>query len=1195
MSSTTLQTLRDMLIVRATILTLTMAAFVPVLFPLPCLAAPRRAVGNQVPTPVANRSVHAIGRYPGSTFLEVAVGLPLKDNQGLQAFIDDIYNPASPNYKRYLTVEEFTERFGPTAADYSKVIDFLKSSGLTVTTTTPNRMVVDAAGSVSDFERVFQFTMRTYPHPSESREFRAPDVEPSVPADIPILDIMGLDDYMQPRRMDAKASPSDIVASITGSGPGGTWTSGDLRAAYAPGVNLNGAGQSIGLFELGVYSADDITQFEKASGLPNVPVVNITLNGVSGIWTPGYGGGEEALDVEMALAMAPGVSQILVYEGANPGDIMNRMATDNAAKQLSCSWGFLPAPSTLQQILMEYAAQGQSFLHSSGDGGAWTTRINAPGGNPYTTEVGGTDLVTTGPGGAWLSETAWRGSGGGVATDLPIPSWQTKVSMTANMGSTTSRNFPDVAIVGNATLFTIIDGRAAGTGGTSASAPLWAGFVALANQQAASATKRPVGFLNPTVYALGLGSDYLTDFHDITTGNNINDKSPNLYYAVPGYDLTTGWGTPAGQNLINGLVGDESASPGFGISALPYQINALQGSSAVTTISVSPYGAFSNAVSLTLTGLPAGVTASFSPSSTATTTMLTLNVAASVPARAYVGTVEASSGSMNQTTAIVLNVTAPVTPDFTISASPSIVNVLPGQAVQSTIAIRPAGTFSNPVTLSATGVPKGVTASFSPATASGSSTLILSASNQAGPGTYTIGISASSGNLKHSSTLGLLVRGSGRAPVAVDLSATYNVTGIASDGAPFPAGFVECCAYSADLLGSSVTVDQTVPFLFGPPGNGLAPVWNAIEDGSGPMTVRLPQGQFGSIELLAAARGNQQAQKFQINYAGNTSTTFTQSVSDWNTPQSYPGETSAASLAYTLVDSGAKVNRTAYLYNYSFNLDNCKNVSSLTLPANGNLETLAVTLVPGLSLCTTPAVLDVEVADGRSSIAQNTFVEIYGLNLAPPSVPAGGVDWSSAPEFAQGLLPRQLAGVSVTVDGKPAYVYYVSRGQVNVLTPLDSKTGSVPIVVTSGSSVSESFNVELAALAPAFALAGGTRYLASTHGNGTYVGPVSLGPAFLPAAPGEEIVLYGFGFGLPGGASLVAGSSRQTGNLPENPQVQIGGQTAQVDFAGLISPGLYQFNVVVPPTAASGDNAITAVYNKVPISTLGYISVQGSH
>src|SRR5262249_24482842 len=128
----------------------------------------------------------------------------------------------------------------------------------------------------------------------------------------------------------------------------------------------------------------------------------------------------------------------------------------------------------------EYAAQGQSFLHSSGDGGAWTTRINAPGGNPYTTEVGGTDLVTTGPGGAWLSETTWRGSGGGVDTDFPIPSWQTKVNMTANMGSTINRNLPDVAIVGNATLFTIIDGRAVSLGGTSASAPLWAGFVALA-------------------------------------------------------------------------------------------------------------------------------------------------------------------------------------------------------------------------------------------------------------------------------------------------------------------------------------------------------------------------------------------------------------------------------------------------------------------------------------------------------------------------------------------------------------------------------------------------------------------------------------------------------------------------------------------------------------------------------------------
>jgi subtilase family serine protease len=183
-------------------------------------AQDRRTLEDQIPKPVASRSVRALGRYPGSARVDVAIGLPLSDKQGLKAFIDALYDPAGPEYKRYLTPDQFTARFGASAADYQKVVDFVKSSGLTVTATTPNRMIVDVTGSVSDFERVFHFTMRTYPHPSEPRSFHAPDVEPSVPLEIPILDIMGLDDNMPPYRMGANSSPrANAQSDTTGSGP----------------------------------------------------------------------------------------------------------------------------------------------------------------------------------------------------------------------------------------------------------------------------------------------------------------------------------------------------------------------------------------------------------------------------------------------------------------------------------------------------------------------------------------------------------------------------------------------------------------------------------------------------------------------------------------------------------------------------------------------------------------------------------------------------------------------------------------------------------------------------------------------------------------------------------------------------------------------------------------------------------------
>lgn len=1155
-------------------------------------AQDRRILEAQIPLPVANGARRA-GRYSGAARLNVAIGLPLTDKEGLRAFIDALYDPSSPTYKSYLTPDQFTTRFGASTADYQKVVDFLKSSGLTVTATTPNRMIVDVTGLVSDFERVFQFKMRTYQHPSEPRQFHAPDVEPSVPLDIPILDIIGLDNYMPPRRMDAKAERADAVHSdITGSGPNGSFQAKDLRAAYVPGVTLTGTGQSIGLFEIGPYDPNDIAIFEQAVGLSNISIVNVLLDGVNGAYAPFYGDGEITLDIEMAMSLAPG-AQILVYEGTLFVDVINRMATDNAAKQMSSSWAFGGYPSTMEQILMEYAAQGQTFFECSLDNGAYppSAQIFAPIGDPYVTVVGGTSLVTTGPGGAWLSESAWKGSGGGFNSLYSIPSWQSPVSMVTNLGSTRYRNFPDVAMVGDTILFAVSGGRmSSGTGGTSASTPLWAAFLALANQQAAMNQKPSVGFLNPTLYALAQSSRYNLDLHDITVGNDTNAASPNQYYAVPGFDLTTGWGSPTGQNLMNDLTSGNAATPGFSLSVAPYQITVNPGGTGTTSVTLNSYGGFAGPVNLTVAGFPSGVTASFSPSSTASSSTLTLTVPASVAVGYYPATITATSGAAaKQTIAMNLTVLAPIMPDFTISASPSILDVAQGASLQSAITITPVGTFASPVSLSVTGAPQGVTASFSPASTAASSTLTLSVGSQVAAGIHILNIAASAGSLNHVSTIALVIPASATPPVPVDLSTSYNLTGISADGVPYLVGLSTCCSYSANLLGTSL-VSQNVPFVFGPASNGIAPPWNAISGGG--VTVPLPAGQFGSVRILAAAsNGNETALAFVATYSDKSTDTFTQNVSDWNTPRNYPGETTVATMAYSNQLSGGKVAGSTSLYSYPFTLDVCKTATSLMLPKSANLNTLAITMVPPATACTVTTIDSVNVVSGASNISENAWIEIHGFNLAPSNVPLGGMTWSSAPEFAQGKMPTQLDGVSVTVNGNPAYVYYISQNQIDVLAPLDTKTGTVPVVVTTGTAVSAAFSVDKVALSPAFALSGGSKYLAATHANGTYVGPSTEGPLFTAAAPGEEIVLYGFGFGLPNGASLVGGSSTQSGSLPFLPTIQIGGKAAQVAFAGLISPGLYQFNVVVPSTAPSGDNAVTAVYNKVSISTAGFVPI----
>jgi hypothetical protein len=207
--------------------------------------------------------------------------------------------------------------------------------------------------------------------------------------------------------------------------------------------------------------------------------------------------------------------------------------------------------------------------------------VDEPADDPYITVVGGTMLTLNSSTAAWTSETTWitpaytdpttgesvpyEAGGGGVSTAYAIPSWQQGIGMTANQGSTTMRNSPDVSMV--AYNLTVVWGNdfynSLGIGpgsdpypvnGTSLAAPLWAGMIALANERAANNGQPPVGFVNPILYAIAKSTNYQSCFHDITTGSNTNSASPTKYNAVAGYDLCTGLGTPNGDNLIPALL-----------------------------------------------------------------------------------------------------------------------------------------------------------------------------------------------------------------------------------------------------------------------------------------------------------------------------------------------------------------------------------------------------------------------------------------------------------------------------------------------------------------------------------------------------------------------------------------------------------------------------------------------------------------
>jgi hypothetical protein len=549
---------------------------------VPAQGAGGQALNGHIPDAVA--ALKPIGRLAGTNRLDLAIGLPLRNSDRLGRLLQQIYDPASPNFRHYLTPAQFTEQFGPTEADYQSVAAFAKAHGLTVSGTHPNRILLDVNGAVADIERALHVKMQIYQHPTEARTFYAPDSEPSLDLATPVLDVGGLDNYVIPHPCLRPMSLEQAKPYLTGSAPDGAYLGNDFRAAYVPGVSLTGTGQTVGLLEFDSgYLQSDITAYETLAGLPNVPVSAVLLDGYDG--ELGEANDEVSLDIEMAISMAPGLTGVIVYEGSTTDDILNRMANDNLAKQIGASWTY-PIDANSEQIFRQFAAQGQSFFNASGDSDAYTGTISTPADDTNITVVGGTTLTTSGPGGVWVSETVWNwgnekgtnyagiGSGGGISTVYAIPSWQTNISMAANHGSTTMRNLPDVALTADNVYVMYGGGQAGAFGGTSCAAPLWAGFIALVNQQSISLGSLPVGFINPALDTIGSSVNYTNCFHDITTGNNYKPSSPTNFPAEPGYDLCTGWGTPAGMNLINALPGlginielPASATEGVGVLA----------------------------------------------------------------------------------------------------------------------------------------------------------------------------------------------------------------------------------------------------------------------------------------------------------------------------------------------------------------------------------------------------------------------------------------------------------------------------------------------------------------------------------------------------------------------------------------------------------------------------------------------------
>jgi subtilase family serine protease len=736
---------------------------------------------------VASGRAQLVGQLPATQTLRFDITLPLRDRAGLQNFVQEVQDPTSTSYHQFLTPQEVTVRFGPSQEDWDALVAFAKASGFEIINGTREERDLRLTGTVANIQKAFHVTLGNYHDLAEDRTFFAIDREPTVDLPFQLWHITGLDNDSRPHPMYVKKSdyakahgldPNKVVShATTGSGPSASFLGSDMRAAYYSGTALTGTGQTIGLFEFLGTDLADLTTYYKNVGQtePYTPTL-ISTGGYSTSCTESGGcdDTEQTLDMTQAMGMAPGTTMLYMYVCGNASSIsdtacisaMVSTASAPLSKQISCSWGWTPAdPSTLDPYFEQMASQGQNFFAASGDSSAWSASNEAwPADDANIVSVGGTDLTTSSAAGPWKSETAWADSGGGNSPDsIAIPSWQTPVDGCSGC-SKTLRNGPDVSANANFTFYVCADQTTCTAneyGGTSFAAPMWAGYLALANQQAA-ANGKTIGFINPIIYPAAEGSGYSTDFHDITSG------SCGTFSAATGFDLCTGWGSPNTTGIINLLAG--SSTPSFTLSASPSSLAITQGSSGTSTITVTDVGGFSGSVTLAASGLPSGVTATFGTNPTTGTSVLTLTASATATTGTSTVTITGTSGSLSATTTLALTVNSSATPNFSVSASPTSVTVTQGSNGTSTITVTSTGGFNSATTLSASGLPSGVTATFStnpvtpPANGSATSTLTLTASATATVGTATVTITGTSGSTSHSATISLTVKASSTTP-----------------------------------------------------------------------------------------------------------------------------------------------------------------------------------------------------------------------------------------------------------------------------------------------------------------------------------------------------------------------------------------------------------------------------------------------
>ena len=522
------------------------------------------AASSVGPTPLVE-----VGPTPADRDIRFELVLAFPGREAMQRYALSVGDPASPDYRTFLTADEIGARFGLADRELERVATWAAEHGVSVVATSPQRIAVAVDAPARTIEAVFGVSLRDFAG-ADGRTFHAPTDEARVPPELDglVAAIGGL---------DARPTEHPALTHPIAAGPVGGMTPSIIDRAFEfealRALGLHGEGQAVAIVSLDTFDPADVAAFDRLAGTSGPKVEKIAVNG--GVPTPGDDQVEVNLDIDVIRAIAP-KAQILDYEAPNRGGaiaaIIDRIVADGRADIVSISWGsceLTRAPDGMTRLassMAAAAAAGLSVYVASGDHGAYgcldqdrkdlRIAVDSPASDVNVVGVGGT-YASMLEDGTYIDEVAWEepltgwAPGGGVSAFYQRPSWQAGLGV-QNARSNGMRQVPDVAGPAdpNSGFLTVSGGEASAGGGTSAAAPFWAGFTVLVRQLAEKEGVDRLGALGPTLYAVATAAPSGAVFHDVTRGGNLFDN------AGLGWDYATGLGTPRGAPLARAIVDD---------------------------------------------------------------------------------------------------------------------------------------------------------------------------------------------------------------------------------------------------------------------------------------------------------------------------------------------------------------------------------------------------------------------------------------------------------------------------------------------------------------------------------------------------------------------------------------------------------------------------------------------------------------